>query len=293
MVNLFLVGAMKCGTTSVAKLLNSSEFIDLGKIKEPHFFVDSIPVEYYDTKKHLKRDSCAIQLIKDRPHIANVKDVDIYHQMFTKQDVKYKLDASTGYFQDANAAKRIFNYNKNAKIVILLRNPEERIYSQYKMLVNKGLELPDFREYCRVESNLMRARTVNEYNPFFICDYNRHIKKYTELFGDNVLVLDYKTLARNPLALVDSLERFLAIDLDGKNLKYVNETRNPLNSALWTKYQNSILRSQITRYLPRTIKEKAFSMLSTSSEKNGRIEIVSDIELVQILRAQYELIFRK
>ena len=36
--NLFLIGAPKCGTTSLAESLSSFQEISLGKKKEPNFF---------------------------------------------------------------------------------------------------------------------------------------------------------------------------------------------------------------------------------------------------------------
>ena len=47
-VNLFVVGAMKAGTTSLIEILSNHSEIYVPPIKEPHFFVDTLPKSLYE-----------------------------------------------------------------------------------------------------------------------------------------------------------------------------------------------------------------------------------------------------
>ena len=54
-------------------------------------------------------------------------------------------ETSSHYLSNRNVAQRIFKYIPDTKIIVLLRNPIDRAFSHYKMvLLRKGL---DFNKY--------------------------------------------------------------------------------------------------------------------------------------------------
>ena len=63
-------------------------------------------------------------------------------------------EASPSYLYSEVAAKEIYNYNKNAKIIIILRNPIERLISHYKM---------DISSERQNEKNILRG-VLEDYN---------------------------------------------------------------------------------------------------------------------------------
>ena len=121
--NLFLVGAAKAGTTSVYDELARHPAIYMSPMKEPHYF-------------------SRIQPSPERaaffPHVT---DEDEYMALFDGvTEERLVGEASTSYLWDASAAERIQSVAPEASILIMLRNPVERAYSQYWNDVREGIE---------------------------------------------------------------------------------------------------------------------------------------------------------
>lgn len=114
-VNIFLIGSRKSATTSMANFLGGHKEISLSSIKESN---------YWDDKA-----------------IERIETISAYHDLFD-WSVTNQLDASTGYtsypYCDTNLPKKIFQYNKDAKFIYLIRHPIDRIISHYKMSFERG-----------------------------------------------------------------------------------------------------------------------------------------------------------
>lgn len=119
-VDFFIVGAPKCGTTSLAKYLGKHPLIFFSKRKEPHFFCTDFPKRQFD------------------------KTVEDYHKNnfdnFRHSQMTYG-EGSTFYLYSKNSIHNIFNYNSAAKIIIMLRNPSDLIFSLFEFRKYGGSEL--------------------------------------------------------------------------------------------------------------------------------------------------------
>lgn len=112
-VSLFVVGAMKAGTTSMYDLLQSSSNASLPQIKETNQFTSGVQ------KKRTIRE---------------------YHSLF--QGSGPKVDISPNYskrdtFQ--GVAKRIYEYNPQAQIAYLTRHPVSRLLSEIRHAGYEGV----------------------------------------------------------------------------------------------------------------------------------------------------------
>lgn len=131
-VNLFIIGAAKSGTTALYHYLNQHPDIYMCPVKEPHFFAD---VESSLKNKHEKPIPGKLY------HTKVIRDENTYHSLFNQAEHhKYLGEASPSYLWDKNSAKRIYQYNPEAKIIAILRDPVERAYSHYRMAYELGLE---------------------------------------------------------------------------------------------------------------------------------------------------------
>jgi hypothetical protein len=84
-------------------------------------------------------------------------------------------EASTQYYWYPHAAKRVKSILPNAKIILLLRNPIDRSYSQYQMEFSKGNEeSSSFEDAIELENE----RIQPEYKKM-LQDKNYYSKKYT------------------------------------------------------------------------------------------------------------------
>src|SRR5262245_24233585 len=128
--NLFVVGAMKCGTTTLYQRLSATPGVQMSPEKEPNFFCT-------DLQECV--DSSLAPEINKKMTASWVKDQDTYDRLFQSAiSARWVGEASHTYLYSRVAAERIFAFNSQARIVILLRNPIDRAYSEYLMRKSFG-----------------------------------------------------------------------------------------------------------------------------------------------------------
>src|SRR5882672_1680365 len=102
----FIVGAPRCGTTAMYTYLGQHPEIFMSARKEPHFFGT------------------------DLSSPALVRDEQQYLSLFAKaQNEKRAGEASVFYLYSQRAAREIHAFCPSARIIIMLRNPVEMMYS--------------------------------------------------------------------------------------------------------------------------------------------------------------------
>jgi hypothetical protein len=123
-VSFVIVGAQKSGTTALYAFLRQNPKVEMSQVKETGYFWKP---QYW----------------------RNGANYSLYHRFFHRS-FKAKLygEASPTYMLlNERVAPRIFDYNPSMNLIFILKNPIERVYSSYKMLVKKnGLAL-SFEEY--------------------------------------------------------------------------------------------------------------------------------------------------
>ncbi|MBL7013998.1 MAG: sulfotransferase domain-containing protein [Candidatus Marinimicrobia bacterium] len=108
--NFFIIGAPKCGTTSLSIYLDNHPDILMSTPKEPHYFSDDI-------------------------ENGRVKTMQEYLDCFVSEKKSYKAigEASTLYLYSQVAIKNIIKFNPNAKFIVQLRNPIEVVFSFHQL----------------------------------------------------------------------------------------------------------------------------------------------------------------
>jgi len=249
-INFLVVGAQKCGTTSLYRYFNDHPQIYVPRrIKESNFFVEPKEILGSGPRYH-GVDSYA-------------KSISKYNDLF--QDVA-KHHVSVGEVCPSylpfysNSIPNILNYlKKDVRIVIVIRNPVDRAYSHYMHNVRDCDEKLSFEDALAAESERI---SKNYWNSFYYIRngmYHDQIKAYLDHFS-NVKVLLFEDLFnRDGLMEVFS---FLGVenrsDMD-PNKKY-NVSGVPKNYVL-----QSILTSKSTLFkYPRVVASK---LLSVSMKK--------------------------
>jgi hypothetical protein len=135
--------------------------------------------------------------------------VDDQHKLLFESDPEYL------YFRDT-ARKIGETLGKATKIVILLRNPVDRAYSQYWMSVRRGFETEDFETAFRLEAERLRdgGRHAHLHLGYFARGfYSEQVEEYLDIFGrTNVRIFLFDELVRDSVVTVQQLCRFLGID---------------------------------------------------------------------------------
>ena len=226
-VNTFIVGAPKAGTTSLHYYLNQHPKICMSTVKEPNFFsAKEVRELYYNSK--------IIESTKD------------YNYLF-QTDCKIKGESSVSYLFYPQVAKRIYEYNNDAKIIIMLRNPVHRLFSHFLMDTRLGL--------CSVSLKEIYEKR-EEYPLFFqqffaLGNYSEQIKKYEDIFDKSkILILLYDDLKSDTESLVNRVFSFLELEKTTIDFEIKNQMLTPTNSFVSSLYKFRFIRKFIRFVLP-------------------------------------------
>ena len=146
--NLFILGAPKCGTTSLATWLGSHPQIYMSPTKEPHFFNT------------------------DDNHTVT-PTLELYEQLFSSATSSHKTigDASVWYLFSDCAVPNIERYSPNARYVVCLRNPVEMAHSLHgQQIVNGNEHILEFEDAWRLNENRSKGQSVTHW-----CREPRHL----------------------------------------------------------------------------------------------------------------------
>ena len=196
-----IIGSMKCGTTSL----------------------------YYDICEH----PCASAAARDEIGFFDSNfhlGLNWYRSMFpTKgqiEDIKHKEGvAITGedtpfYFWNPIAAKRIQKILPNIKLIIILRNPIDRAYSEYQDLVSRESNSPSFETFIENEINTRKKGIIITEENFEIFNQNDsyllkgiyidQLKIWAGLFPkEQIFTLSTESLNSDPTASMESVFQYL------------------------------------------------------------------------------------
>lgn len=117
--NLFVVGAAKCGTTSLCHYLGQHPDIFFSRPKEPLFF-------------------CSDQVHREP---WRESDPERYRALFEPgAGLRWRGEGSVWYLHSQVALRRIRSYSPDARIIVLLRNPVDMVASLHAQFLFSGNE---------------------------------------------------------------------------------------------------------------------------------------------------------
>lgn len=167
-----IIGAMKCGTTSLYSYLQGHPEICPAITKEPEFFSEN---------------QC------------HGVQVDNYSDLWFFNDLvhKYSLEASTGYTKysvEPNVPKNIYGYGIRPKFIYIIRNPFDRISSHFNSMQKDKTWLLNIDD-----AHLIRTSS-----------YFLQLEQYRKYFPiEDILILDFDELKDNPRILLQRIYQFL------------------------------------------------------------------------------------
>ena len=210
--NFFIVGAGKAGTTSLYRYLRQHPQIYMSPIKEPSYFASEIRIENLSAafRQHVRRQSAGMS----NPLGRLVLDWDDYQRLF--YGVKDEIaagEATPTYLWSATAAANIRARVPHARIIMILRDPAERAFSQYLHQLSEGLTCYTFRD--QVEKSARAGhRELSILYPFLeIGMYCEQVKRYLALFPrERIRIYWYEEAWRQPSRLLKDIFEFLEVD---------------------------------------------------------------------------------
>ncbi|MDC3316421.1 sulfotransferase domain-containing protein [bacterium] len=197
MPNLFLVGAPKCGTTSIVSWLSQTEQVFVPRGREPHYFAsDMFPDRVCNTLQRYKA------LYSDSTN-------------FT-----YRLDGSTGYLASSTAVTQILEMNPSAKFIAMVRDPADMVLSLHRERVNEGREtILSAREAWDKSITPQTPPVEMALNYRLQCDLACQLKRIvSQVDQSSLLILSLGEVASAPEQTCDVIMDFLGLPtLDNPN----------------------------------------------------------------------------
>jgi hypothetical protein len=215
--NFFIVGAPKAGTTSLYHQLDQHPEVYMSPVKEPCYFASEIRLENFaeEYQPRVNRDAHALQQylagsLVEKRFGGMISEWADYLKLFQNgSSAKAIGEASVCYLWSQTAAKNIASKIPNAKIIMILRDPAERAFSQYLHTVADGLVCRSFRE--QIELSIENNGKFSVLHPFLDLGlYHDQVKRYLEHFPrQNLRIYLYET--DHERILLDVL-KFLNLD---------------------------------------------------------------------------------
>ncbi len=285
--NLFVVGAMKARTTRFTDSLSKHLDIYMSPIKEPLYFVESAPKQLYEASRFFDLGRYLENDFPEPLHIAKVSTLQQYEQLFSLQkEEKYLAEASTFYLHSPGSPQKIMDYNPNAKIIILLRNPLERAFSHYRMDVGLGREKRSFIEIMRNQIDQYKNGELAWYSYLGMSFYGERISVYKKHFNE-VLVIFEGDFKKGNKAIFQKVAQFLAVEpFEYQVDKKINETRTLKFPALLYHLKKLGLKDYFSKFVGKKTKQKLFESLSTAESVDANLPSDLEEELVEIFKQE-------
>jgi hypothetical protein len=215
--NFFILGAPKCGTTSMADWLRNHPNIFLSRPKEPCYFnTDDGPSPYtLDTYEGLFRGA-------REQHIAIG-------------------EASALYLYSSKAVTNIIRYQPVARFIVMVRNPVEMAQSYHAEMLLRGAEsVKDFptawslQEDRRSGLNLPAFPAMSRHFMYGeMCSLGAQLERLLSIVRrDRVLVIVLDDIVSNPRNEYLRVLEFLGVPDDGRSQFPV---RNSARASRWPK----------------------------------------------------------
>jgi len=236
------------------------------------------------------------QCFKEHPEIcvSEPKEVNFFNsaQSFWRQDLIGKTNYTKGlewYFEHFNhclnkkiageitpiylhspeVPKRIRENFPEVKLIAILRNPIERLYSHYMYTKLKGFyELPSFEEVIEKEKSFVEESS-----------YFKHLQNYLKYFPrEKILIMIYEDIEKNPKVFIKEVFKFLGVD-DAFIPLSVNKNINSAGAVVVRKkvlsLKDSFKKTPGGRFIIQLIKKTPFykKMVNSLATKTGTVKV--------------------
>ncbi len=197
--NFIIIGAMKSGTTSLYNYICDHPSVIAAEYDEIGFFDSNYHLglnwyrSLFPTKKQLK----SLEQKED--------------QGITGEDTPF-------YFWNEESANRIKEILPNVKLILILRNPINRAYSEYHDKVQSGRTKKSFEQYIQSELENLKKNSpppskFNDDDSILLRGiYSKQFENWSRIFSKKqIIVLQSEQLLEKPQKVLNEIYNFLGL----------------------------------------------------------------------------------
>ncbi|WP_259253768.1 sulfotransferase family protein [Salinibacter ruber] len=173
-----IIGAMKCGTTSLYSYLDEHPEVSMSSVKEPNFFLEREDLSLEEYKSLFQGEAKAY----------GEASTGYTKYPLMETDVEYMRDLLPG-----------------AKLIYLVRDPLDRIVSHFLDNASRGIERESLETVLQEEF---------DQNHYVCCSrYFMQLERYRQFYSDDqILVLPAKRLREDRRATLTDVFKFIGVD---------------------------------------------------------------------------------
>lgn len=287
--NFFLVGAPKAGTTSIARLLGGHPDVFLSPIKEPCHFCTDVRGQLAPAFERQRHMDLAVYLdapVRAPVHFHLVHSPADYARLYEGAGARARVgECSTHYLSSRDAPRNLQAYAPDARIVVMLRDPLQRIRSHYAMERSQGKTLRPLLQLVDEERALgAAAHWGNSHYYLGASRYLPQLQRYLEHFpAEQVCVLSFEALLADPPAVLRRLLAFLDLPAPAEppELPSANRAKAPRFPLANRLLRASGLRPWVGRMLRQHLPDNARDRLAATFYRRGAPEI-PDADLARL-----------
>lgn len=271
----FIVGAPKCGTTAMNDYLRQHPEIFIPDAKELHFFGSDL---------NFRRQRITLE-----QYLSYFSGV---------QNEKRIGESSVWYLYSKVAATEIKEFCPSARIIIMLRNPVDMLYSLHSQHLFNGREdIEDFGDAMEAEVDRKNGIRIPK-GKFLIeglfyrevAKYTTQVQRYLNIFGkEKVHIIIFDDFKNNTDDVFRETLRFLEVDESFQpDFRVINPNKRLCSKALKELIQEPpwTVRGLVKTLLPRQFRRKLQKSLMRLNVRYERRQPM-DPELRRKLQAEF------
>ncbi|XP_061490340.1 heparan sulfate glucosamine 3-O-sulfotransferase 1-like [Rhineura floridana] len=177
-----IIGVRKGGTRALLEMLDV----------HPNIVVAATEVHFFDWDENY------------------MKGIDWYRSLMPfSYENQITIEKTPGYFTSPQAPERIHDMNSSIKLLLILRDPTERVISDYTQVYYNRLE--SHKPVQLFEDIVIKNGALNtKYKAIQRSLYDIHMERWLKHFHlDQIHIVDGNTLIKDPLPELQKVERFL------------------------------------------------------------------------------------
>jgi len=275
---------MRCGSTSLNLMLEQHPEIYMSPIKEPYYYlVQALRDKENPTEKDL-------EFLQTFEKGGKYRTAETYQSLF--QDVGWTkiVGESSHYLYHRVAALAIHKDCPEARILVCLRNPVERLFSEYLLYIRRGSETESFAKFVeRHVAEFLAGHITHKIN---VPKLNKGLQAellepWQDQFGsDRIKIVFFDDLNLHPEKTMEDIFAWLEVDDNFKAQKVHAQKGGSVKAKWLTSTMNSqhSVSKKIKSFLPKSMKVKLRSAVLSKTLERPEMEEKTRVFLVDFYR---------